>query len=86
MVTQVLTDNFGLLTWIAFRTVIQGVASLTLPPGYALLPAVGFLLHRILRTLFMYLGLVPNPYMDDVLMGKFTAQIPARDGSSPRDP
>ncbi|KAK0654794.1 hypothetical protein B0T16DRAFT_395685 [Cercophora newfieldiana] len=82
----VIRDNFNLITWIAFGAFVQGIASVCLPPTYALLPAAGFLLHRVLNTLFMYLGLVRNPHMDEVLLGKFTAQIPGRDGSPPRDP
>ncbi|KAK4445364.1 hypothetical protein QBC34DRAFT_413389 [Podospora aff. communis PSN243] len=81
----VLRDNFGLLTWIALGAVLQGLASLV-SPRYALLPAAAFIAQRMLRTMFMYLGIVRNPAMDEVLPGKFAVQIPGRDGSPPTKP
>jgi len=79
-----LRDSFNLFTWLVLGAVLQGLASLYLSPRYVLLPVIGYLLHRALWTLFMYRGLVRNPHMDEVMIGKFTAQIPGRDGSPPQ--
>ncbi len=82
---NVLRNNFTIWTWLAMGSLVQGIASAFLPSKYALLPVVGFLSHRLLRTGLMYLGVIPNPQMDEVLMGKFTAQVPGRDGMPPRE-
>jgi hypothetical protein len=81
---QVLRNNFSIGTWIALGSVLQGVASLLLPRRYALVPAVSLLAFRLLRAGLMCLGLVPNPHMDKVFLGKFTSLIPGRDGSPPK--
>ncbi|KAK1753167.1 hypothetical protein QBC47DRAFT_348657 [Echria macrotheca] len=83
---NVLRDNFSLFTWLAIGAFFQGLSTLILPPRYALLPTVGYLTYRLLHTGLMYLGLVRNPSMDDVVMGKYTAQIPGRDGSPAQKP
>lgn len=85
-VCQAFRDNFKLTTWMALGALAQGVASLVLPARYALLPVVCLLLHRLVRTALMAGGVLPNRQMDGVVMGKFTAQIPAADGSLPTEP
>jgi len=81
---QTLRNNFSIGTWIVLGSVLQGVASILLPRRYALAPAVSLLAFRLLRTGLMCLGLVPNPHMDEVFLGKFTSLIPSRDGSPPK--
>ncbi|GAB1317880.1 Monooxygenase [Madurella fahalii] len=79
-------DNFRLTTWIALGALLQGLASLLLPARYALLPALYLLLHRAVRAIMMAGGVIPNTQMDGVIMGKYTAQIPRKDGSLPTQP
>lgn len=65
---------------------MQGLASLLLPARYALLPALYLLLHRTVRAVMMASGVIPNTQMDGVVMGKYTAQIPDKDGTLPTRP
>lgn len=65
---------------------MQGIASLLLPARHALLPALALLLYRLVHSLMMAAGVIPNSQMDGVVMGKFTAQPPAKDGSPPTGP
>lgn len=65
---------------------MQGVASLVLPARHALLPAVFLLLHRLVRTVMMAKGMIGDTQMDGVVTGKFTAQIPGKDGRPPTGP
>ena len=85
---QILKDQVSLTTWILLGAVAQGLAVLVLPAFYAILPAICILCYRMIDTALMTLGLTRNRYMDDVIMGKFTGQIPNRDGvysSKPSD-
>ncbi|KAK0725570.1 hypothetical protein B0H67DRAFT_570882 [Lasiosphaeris hirsuta] len=79
----ILRDNFTIGTWIALGSLLQGLIFVVLPARYALLPVVALLSHRILRTLLMQFGLIHNAQMDGVYPGKFTAQIPGRNGEPP---
>ncbi|KAK4096248.1 hypothetical protein N658DRAFT_501795 [Parathielavia hyrcaniae] len=79
-------DNFYLSTWIALGAFLQGIASLVLPARHALLPIVFLLLQRLVRTVLMAHGSIPNSELDGVMMGKFTAQMPAKDGFPPTQP
>ncbi|KAK5661870.1 hypothetical protein OQA88_9978 [Cercophora sp. LCS_1] len=83
---NILRSNFPLLTWLALGSLVQGLVSLFLPSQYALVPVVCYLSQRILRTAFMYFGLIRGEHMAEVLPGRFTAQIPGRDGSPPQQP
>jgi hypothetical protein len=82
----VFRDNFNLTTWIALGALAQGIASLVLPARHALIPALFLLLQRIVRAIMMAKGSIPNSQMDGAVMGKFTAQIPGKDGSPPMGP
>ena len=54
------------------------------PLRVALLPAALLLGTRLVTTLLQTSGTLPNPYMDGVIPGKATAQIPAGDGTGAR--
>lgn len=56
------------------------MAVIVLPTFYAVLPAMLILIYRVLDTLLMTMGLTRNRFMDGVIMGKFTGQIPSREG------
>ncbi|KAK8029880.1 hypothetical protein PG993_011171 [Apiospora rasikravindrae] len=66
--------------------VAQCLLAACLPLPYALLPAPTLLLCRLLKTLLMTAGLVKHDLADDVIPGKFTAQIPGPDGAVPTLP
>jgi len=86
MPRQVIRDNFDLYTWLAFGCVLQALISFALPPRYALLPVAAYLSHRLLYTILACLGLARYAQMDHVLPGKYTAQIPGRDGTPAQSP
>lgn len=59
---------------------IQGLVVLMAPPFYAVLPAMIILSYRVVDVLLMTAGITRNRFLDGVIMGKFTGQIPSRDG------
>lgn len=80
---QTLRDNLKLSTWLLLGALLQGIASLVLPKSYALLPVVLILLQRALDMILACYGVTHNSHMDDVLPGRFTAQIPGHHGAPP---
>jgi hypothetical protein len=80
---QVIRDNFTITTWLALGAFLQCLAAFLVPPVYAAVPTVFLLSYRFLRTILMQYGIVQNPLMNGVHMGKFTAQIPSRYGVAP---
>ncbi|KAM7184107.1 protein of unknown function (DUF4188) domain containing protein [Naviculisporaceae sp. PSN 640] len=78
-----LKGNFKLTTWLLLGALLHGIATLVLPKSYALLPVVILLLKRTIDTILACYGLTHNPHMDHVLPGRFTAQIPEKDGGPP---
>lgn len=80
---KTLRGNFKLSTWLLLGALLQGIATLVLPKSWALLPVVLLLLQRTIHTILACYGLTHNPHMDDVLPGRFTAQIPEKDGGPP---
>ncbi|KAJ5671373.1 hypothetical protein N7507_000500 [Penicillium longicatenatum] len=85
---NLLRDQFSITTWLLLGAVAQGLAILALPAFYAVLPAMIVLSYRVVDTLLMSVGLKKNRFMDNVIMGKFTGQIPNSEGvysSKPSD-
>jgi hypothetical protein len=60
--------------------VLQGLVVLVIPVSYAVLPPILILSYLFAKTGLMTLGLIKNPGMDGVVMGKFTALLPDRNG------
>ncbi|EER42054.1 conserved hypothetical protein [Histoplasma capsulatum H143] len=78
--TNIIRDNFTITTWLLVGGLIQGVVVALL--GYlSLLPAVAVLAYRFGNNLLMALGWTKNRYLSNVLLTKFTAQMPRSDGS-----
>ncbi|EDN09326.1 hypothetical protein I7I51_04723 [Histoplasma capsulatum] len=78
--TNIIRDNFTITTWLLVGGLIQGVVVALL--GYlSLLPAVAVLAYRFGNNLLMALGWTKNRYLSNVLLTKFTAQMPCSDGS-----
>ncbi|KAJ5994166.1 hypothetical protein N7451_009890 [Penicillium sp. IBT 35674x] len=81
-------DQLSISTWLLLGAVAQGLAVLALPAFYAILPAMVILSYRVIDTFLMTVGLKKNRFMDNVIMGKFTGQIPNSEGvysSKPAD-
>ena len=85
-VTQVLANNFHLSTILLIGACCQCLLVLLVPHLYALTPAALLLIIRVLDTVAVTLGLRKNPYLQDALMKKTTAQVPDTDGEFPVDP
>ncbi|KAH0543593.1 hypothetical protein FGG08_002154 [Glutinoglossum americanum] len=77
---QSIRDNFSLSTWLLLGATIQSLLFLLLPTRFSLAPAVLILTYRTADALLMASGLRKNPYLGGVIHGKFTAQIPDRQG------
>ncbi|KAF7585410.1 hypothetical protein BBP40_010973 [Aspergillus hancockii] len=76
----VLRDSLTLSTWLLLGGLLQSLAVL-LFGTYALIPAILVLSYRTTDHLLMACNVTRNRYMDDVVVGKFTAQAPYADGS-----
>lgn len=84
-VPQMIRDCFTISTWLAIGAVIQGLLVVFVRPTYAVAPAALLLLYKLSRTMLQSFGLLRNPYMDDVLMGKFSAQHGDATGNAPTE-
>ena len=73
--TSLLRDNFSITTWLLFGAVAQGALFLAIG-RLALLPAASVLIYRALVAYAQSTGYLHNPYMDGVLLQKFSAQMP----------
>lgn len=82
---QMIRDCFTISTWLSIGAVIQGLLVYFVRPTYAVAPAALILLYKLSRTIFQSFGLLRNPYMDDVIMGKFSAQHGDADGNAPTE-
>ncbi|KAI9877777.1 MAG: hypothetical protein M1830_000492 [Pleopsidium flavum] len=80
-------DNFNTSTWLCLGACLQSILLLSLPSRfYALLPAFAILAFRIGDVLLMTFGLKRNQYMNGVIAGKFSAQIPDTNGKFSANP
>lgn len=66
-------------TWLCLGAIAQG-ALILLAGRIALLPAVLVVLYRAFDAYAMTVGWRHNPYMDDVILKKFSAQFPDSEG------
>ncbi|KAL7796082.1 hypothetical protein V8C37DRAFT_373076 [Trichoderma ceciliae] len=78
-------DNFTISTWLAIGAVLQGLLVFFVRPTFAVAPAAIVLFYRISHTMLVHFGILRNPQMDDVLMGKYTVQMPDKDGNPPSE-
>ncbi|KAL7952204.1 hypothetical protein V8C34DRAFT_299865 [Trichoderma compactum] len=79
-------DNFAISTWMAIGAALQSLLVLFARPTFAIAPAVLVLLYRFSHTMLMHYGIIRNTQMEDVMMGKYTVQIPDKDGKPPSEP
>jgi hypothetical protein len=84
--TQILASNFRLSTILLIGACLECLLVLLVPHLYALTPVVVLLTIRLLDTILVTFGLRKNPYLQDALMKKTTAQVPDVDGEFPSDP
>ncbi|UKZ65865.1 uncharacterized protein TrAtP1_007055 [Trichoderma atroviride] len=85
MYWNMIRDCFTISTWLAIGAVIQGLLVVFVRPTYAVAPAALILLYKLSRTILQSFGLLHNPYMDDVIMGKFSAQHGDAAGNAPTE-
>ncbi|KAL7933185.1 hypothetical protein V8C35DRAFT_305125 [Trichoderma chlorosporum] len=79
-------ENFTISTWLAIGAVLQGFLVLFARPTFAVAPAALLLIYRFSHTMLMQYGFIRNTQMEDVIMGKYTVQIPDKDGKPPSEP
>ncbi|KAK5146338.1 hypothetical protein LTR32_002063 [Rachicladosporium monterosium] len=70
-------DAFKLPTLLLFGSAIQIALSATLPPRIALLPAALLALYALLTTAAQASYPITNTYMDGILPGRTSAQLPS---------
>jgi len=76
-------DNFGLHTWLLIGALLQGFVSLLPYHNITLIfPVVLFLSYKLMRTVAMTLGLISNPYMDGVILGRTVPIYPSEKGAA----
>ncbi|KAL4864068.1 hypothetical protein BDV12DRAFT_17429 [Aspergillus spectabilis] len=73
-------DNFTISTWLLLGAIAQGLVCAVVPLRYAIWPAVLMLSWGALESLLATLGWKENQQMKGVVLGKFSAQIPDREG------
>ncbi|PNY29082.1 Uncharacterized protein TCAP_01017, partial [Tolypocladium capitatum] len=84
MSAQIFRDNFKLTTWLALGAFVQALISFLLSPIYAAAPVSLLIAYRFIRAILMHKGIIHNSQMDGVLMGKFSVQVPSKDGAPPK--
>ncbi|KAJ5249110.1 hypothetical protein N7468_000561 [Penicillium chermesinum] len=77
---NLLRDQLPLTTWILIGAVAQSAAVLLIPKVYAVLPAIFIFAYQVLDIFLMHKGYTRNRFMDKIVKGKFTGQIPSREG------
>lgn len=82
---QAIRDSFTLSTWLAIGAVVQGLLVVFVRPTFAVAPAALVLLYRLSRTMLQSFGVLRNPLMDEILMGKFSVQIGDEHGNAPTE-
>jgi hypothetical protein len=65
---------------------LQSTLLLLLPSRFALIPPFLFLAYRFLDTVLMATSWKENVYLEGVIQGKFTAQIPDVQGRLSNEP
>ena len=60
---------------------LQSCVTIIVPSIYGLAPSALFLLTRLINTALITFSYKKNPYLEEVVMNKTTAQIPDGDGN-----
>ncbi|KAH0544909.1 hypothetical protein FGG08_000989 [Glutinoglossum americanum] len=81
-----LRDNFTISTWLLVGATLQSALLLLLPARFALVPPFMLLMYRFLDTVLMAAGWKKNIYLEGVIPGKFSAQIPDAQGRFSKGP
>ena len=76
-------DDMRLSTWILWGAVIQSLLAVILPAYVAVLPATLILGTRIVLSALRNEGFLAHTETKAVVPGRYTAQIPNPDGTSP---
>jgi hypothetical protein len=69
-----------LSTWLLLGACLQTILVILLPKRYALTPAITLLAIKAIDTALITYGIKANPYLQDMLPKKSTAQIMNRNG------
>ncbi|KAL6905140.1 hypothetical protein GGI43DRAFT_398972 [Trichoderma evansii] len=85
MFWNAIRDCFTISTWLAIGAVVQGLLVVFVRPTYAVAPAALILLYRLSRTMLQSFGVLRNPLMDEIIMGKFSVQIGDEAGNAPTE-
>ncbi|EGS22373.1 uncharacterized protein CTHT_0018990 [Thermochaetoides thermophila DSM 1495] len=80
---SILRDNFPISTWLALGAITQSFLLFLFPAHLALAPALTLLLFRATCAVLATVRLLPNHQMDGVVPGKWTAQLPNKEGEVP---
>lgn len=75
-IVSLIRDDLRLSTWLLLGACIQSLLVLFLPTKVALLPAALILGARITKVALMTGGFVHDTTQDQVIQGRFTAQLP----------
>jgi hypothetical protein len=80
---QLIRDQLALPTWLVIGALIQGLAHLTLPYRniVLVLPVFLFLSYKIVNTLLILFGILPNPLMQDVILRRTAPVFPDSTGA-----
>ena len=78
---QTLRDNFTIQTWLCIGALIQGALCFLPYRNIALVaPVFLYLAYQVTRTTLMCFGLLKNPYMDGVNVGRTVPIFPSEKG------
>lgn len=78
---QIIANNFHASSWLLAAASLQGFFTWLFPSVLSFLPALLVLGYRTLHMVLIMYGILPNRYMDDVVLGKMSAQIPDGTGN-----
>ncbi len=78
---ELIHTNFSLTTSLLAGASLQSLLALLVKNKYyAFLPAILLLTARSLNAILIHFNIKPNPYLEEVLLGKSTAVIPDTKG------
>lgn len=85
---NILRAELSITDWLLLGCGFQSLLVLIspLPAIYSLLPTLSLLTYKVLKIVAMTCGLIYNPHMKNVRVGRQTAIFPGPDGSFSRSP
>lgn len=80
--------NFTIADWLLMGSLFQAIAivSTPLPVIYVLFPTFGLVIFKLTRLVLKIHGVVENPRVRNVRLGRQTALFPPKDGTMTRQP